>query len=325
MMTHFNNICKMCKTNTPDTASSINLISSHLVSQFDDLLRYMNEHNVYQIPCDEESKVLLDICSDPVLMATQLTIMELEKLSKVSPEQFIERFIAEDITVSKLDLSHHTSPLEIYVGWFNRLSSLVATEICACPELKGRIKIINFFIGVAKQCLKLGNFNSPIIVGLNMNSVLRMAKTWSKCNDASFKRLERIVSPQRNFHKYRKKLSEKLVRGCEYVIPVFSIFVKDMYVLNEGIKDRLPNDLVNFQKFWHLSKQVNDMMILKSKSCTYTIDTTIIDYLLNTPACTEDMLYKWSFDVEKPISDFERNRYQSVRVRLDKDRPYSVA
>ena len=317
----------MCQKTNPDITSSINLISSHLVSKFDDLLRFMNQHGVFQIPCDEEIKVLFDICTDPVNMAMQLTIMELEKLSKVSPEQFIERFIAEDITVSKLDLTKQVSPVEIYVSWFNRLSLLVATEICACPKMKGRIKLINFFIDVAKQCLKLGNFNllMAIIVGLNMNSVSRMAKTWSKCNDSSFKKLERTVSPDRNFHKYRKRLNEKLVDGCEYVVPVFSVFVKDMYVLNEGIKNRLPNNLINFQKFWHLSKQVNDMMILKSKVCTYIIDEVVIDYLLNTPACTEDMLYKASFDVEQPMSDFERNRYQSVRVRLNKDKHLSVS
>lgn len=327
MMNQFNKICKLCTKHDPEISSSINLISTHLVSKFDDLLRFINEHNIFQIPCDEDVKVLTEICIDPLIMAQQLTIMELEKLSKVSAEQFIERFIAEDVTVSKMDLTSNQSPIEIYVGWFNRLSRLVATEICACPKLKGRTRIVNYFIDVAKQCLKLGNFNSlmAIIVGLNMNSVARMAKTWSKCNDNSFKRLEKIVSPDRNFYRYRKKLNKKLNEGSEYVVPVFSVFVKDMYVLNEGIKDRLPNNLINFQKFWHISKQVNDMMILKSKVCHYVIDNVIIDYLLNTPACSEDMLYKSSFDVEQPVTEFERNRYQSVRGRLNKERKSSVS
>ena len=230
-----------------------------------------------------------------------------------------------------MDLTKQTTPIEVYVNWFGRLSKLIPTEICSCGTLKERIRLINFFIEVGKQCAKLGNFNSlmAIVVGLNQNSVARMTSTWSKCNDHSFKRLERLLDPNRNFHRYRKRLNEKLVSGCEFVIPVFSIFVKDMYVLNVGIKDKLANDVINFQKLWHISKQVNDMMILKSKCCSYTIDTQVIDYLLTTPVCSEDVLYKTSFEVEQPLTEFERNRYQSVRHRLGKGeqqlRPFSVA
>lgn len=79
-----------------------------------------------------------------------------------------------------------TSNLEAYINWFNRLSYLVATEICmvgppqhngresACPvtdrspsqpaKKKQRARMIEFFIDVAQECFNIGNFNSLMAI-----------------------------------------------------------------------------------------------------------------------------------------------------------------
>lgn len=88
-----------------------------------------------------------------------------------------------------------TSNLETYVNWFNRLSYLVATEICMVRSLftcddfteevprfweslwvklcvltfqpvkkKQRARIIEFFIDVAQECYNIGNFNSLMAI-----------------------------------------------------------------------------------------------------------------------------------------------------------------
>lgn len=113
-----------------------------------------------------------------------------------------------------------TSNLEAYVHWFNRLSYFVTTEICSVSFLcyilihsskiqrslevtlthnfmdyykffcffvlqhlkkKNRVRIIEYFVDVAKECINMGNFNSlmAIIAGMNMTWVSRLKKTVS--------------------------------------------------------------------------------------------------------------------------------------------------
>lgn len=89
-----------------------------------------------------------------------------------------------------------TRNLEAYVEWFNRLSYLVATEICmvrqcffffffayllavgppcwvpACSlsfslqpvKKKHRARMIEYFIDVARECFNIGNFNSLMAI-----------------------------------------------------------------------------------------------------------------------------------------------------------------
>lgn len=44
---------------------------------------------------------------------------------------------------------------------------------------KNRVKLVEYFIDVAKECINIGNFNSlmAIIAGMNMNPVARLKKT----------------------------------------------------------------------------------------------------------------------------------------------------
>lgn len=321
MMKEFGRCSKICTNVKPALTSSVNMITKFLVRKFQELLTYVEVSKEFHIQCDEEDKQLSDVCRDPVEFAENLTILEVEKLSQIGAEQFVEKFIAQDMTCSQLDLTSTAtiSCLELYVAWFNRLSYLIATEISMCPIKKNRVKLVNFFIEVGKCCFKKANFNSlmAIIVGLNMNAVARMRKTWLKANQSLFKKLEHEMSPESNFRRYRDTLNERLKnRHKDNVIPVFSILVKDIYFLNEGIKDRLPNDLINFEKFWQLSEQIKDVIFLKNKTCEYSKNEAIMDYLKNTPVCNDEGIYKSSFEVEPPETNFERARYKSVRIKV---------
>ena len=53
-----------------------------------------------------------------------------------------------------------TSNIEAYVEWFNRLSYLVATEICVSDKKRNRVRLLEFFLDTAAECRRLNNFNS---------------------------------------------------------------------------------------------------------------------------------------------------------------------
>lgn len=78
-----------------------------------------------------------------------------------------------------------TCNIEAYVEWFNRLSYLVATEICVvshtsqrlhiiiganrpvspqADKKRNRAKLIEFFADTAIECRKLNNFNSCMAI-----------------------------------------------------------------------------------------------------------------------------------------------------------------
>ncbi|OXB54884.1 hypothetical protein ASZ78_016597, partial [Callipepla squamata] len=217
---------------------------------------------------------ILSVCSDPYTLAQQLTHVELERLSHIGPEEFVQAFVHKDpLDGTKPCFSDQkTSNLEAYVKWFNRLCYLVATEICMPAKKKQRAQVIEFFIDVARECFNIGNFNSlmAIISGMNMSPVSRLKKTWSKVKTAKFFILE--------LHHFSSQI----------VIPFFSLLIKDIYFLNEGCANRLPNGHVNFEKFLELAKQVGEFITWKQVECPFEQDANIIHYLHTAPIFTED-------------------------------------
>lgn len=73
---------------------------------------------------------ITELCPSPTLLSHQLTHIELERLSHIGPEEFVQAFAKENphLETSFNDMKK-TRNLESYVQWFNRLSYFVATEI----------------------------------------------------------------------------------------------------------------------------------------------------------------------------------------------------
>jgi hypothetical protein len=76
-----------------------------------------------------------ELCPSPALLAQQLTHVELERLSYIGPEEFVQAFAKENphLETSFKDMKK-TRNLESYVQWFNRLSYFVATEVCKVTD-----------------------------------------------------------------------------------------------------------------------------------------------------------------------------------------------
>lgn len=61
-------------------------------------------------------------------MAQQLTHIELERLSFIGPEEFVQAFAKDNNIDSSYKDLKKTNNLEVYVQWFNKLSYSVATQ-----------------------------------------------------------------------------------------------------------------------------------------------------------------------------------------------------
>ncbi|NIG59206.1 ras-GEF domain-containing family member 1B isoform X1 [Pontoporia blainvillei] len=249
-------------------------------------------------------------------LAHRIASGEEERLNYIGPEEFVQAFVQKDpLDNDKSCYSERkkTRNLEAYVEWFNRLSYLVATEICMPVKKKHRARMIEYFIDVARECFNIGNFNSLMAIiylfqniqnalniqtgttGMNMSPVSRLKKTWAKVKTAKFDVLEHQMDPSSNFYNYRTALRGAAQRSLtahssreKIVIPFFSLLIKDIYFLNEGCANRLPNGHVNFEKFWELAKQVSEFMTWKQVECPFERDRKILQYLLTVPVFSED-------------------------------------
>lgn len=110
---------------------------------------------------------IITVCNDPYVLAQQLTHIELERVNYIGPEEFIQAFVQKDPLNNDKSCygdRKKTRNLEAYVEWFNRLSYLVATEICMPVKKKHRARVIEYFIDVARECFNIGNFNSLMAI-----------------------------------------------------------------------------------------------------------------------------------------------------------------
>ncbi|GAB6026437.1 hypothetical protein CHUAL_012636 [Chamberlinius hualienensis] len=269
---------------------------------------------------------ITEVCPSPGILAQQLTHIELERISNIGPEEFVQAFAKENpnVETSFRDMKK-TRNLESYVQFFNRMSYFVATEICMHLKKRHRIKAVEYFIEVARECFNLGNFNSlmAIIAGLNMSPISRLKKTWAKVNTAKFDILEHQMDPTSNFASYRSTLKAAMWRSQgaiddreKIVIPFFSLLVKDLYFLNEGCANKLSNGHINFEKFWQLAKQVTEFITWQQVSCPFEKHSKVLNYLLTNPVCSESALALASFECEPPENDVERERCKSLKLEL---------
>jgi len=191
MMTHVRNITQKCVSVDPSIRKEVSQLLSSLLAKltalerYEDFLHRINTEAALGEPATGPS--VLTMCPSPTMLAQQLTHIELERLSKIGPEEFVQAFAKDNSQVeTKYKDMKKTRNLESYVQWFNRLSYYVATEICKLQKKKTRMRVIEYFIESARECFNIGNFNSlmAIIAGLNMSPVARLKKTWAKINIA---------------------------------------------------------------------------------------------------------------------------------------------
>ncbi|XP_014675863.1 PREDICTED: ras-GEF domain-containing family member 1B-A-like, partial [Priapulus caudatus] len=299
-----------------------------------DCLTDLDKYEVRMLKTSEVAQRLVDtdslqtdvheMCESPAVLAEQLTHIELERLRHLGPEEFVQAF-AEDSKCAEITEMKKTKNLEYYAKWFNRLSYLVATDICLNVKKKQRAKIIEYFIDVAKECFNLGNFNSlmAIVAGMNMAPVSRLKKTWSKVDTSKFDILEHQMDPASNFNSYRATLQAAMWRSEgghndreKIIIPFFSLLLKDIYYLNEGCANKLPNGHVNFEKFWQLAKQIGEVMNWKRIECPFQKRPEIIDYLITTPVLSENALALASFECEPPETNYGKGQYKQLKLEL---------
>lgn len=130
-MQHVRTITQHCCTLNPSLRSNVSSLLHNLLQRLTALETYEKSLEGPCVPLDENCSDITEICPNANVLAQQLTHVELERLSYIGPEEFVQAFAKDNphLETSFKDLKK-THNLEQYVQWFNRLSYLVATQVC---------------------------------------------------------------------------------------------------------------------------------------------------------------------------------------------------
>ncbi|KAK9752830.1 RasGEF domain [Popillia japonica] len=320
VMQHVRTITQQCCALNTALRANVSSLLHNLLQRLTALETYERSLETPSVPIDENCVDITELCPHTGDLAQQLTHVELER----KLEEFVQAFAKENphLETSFKDMKK-THNLEQYVQWFNRLSYFVATQVCRYPKKKQRVKVVEYWIEVGRECFNIGNFNSlmAIIAGLNMSPISRLKKTWNKIHSGKFAILEHQMDPSSNFSSYRSTLKAAMWRSAgatdqrqRIVIPFFSLLVKDLYFLNQGCSNKLPNGHINFEKFWQLAKQVTEFMAWKQVTCPFEKDQKIITVLQHGPILNENALALASFECEPPDNNQEKERCKSLKA-----------
>ncbi|VDM62784.1 unnamed protein product [Angiostrongylus costaricensis] len=228
---------------------------------------------------------LITVCTDPKLVAQQLTHIEMERFSMVGVDEIL-------LALANSDINCPGNSISFYVEWFNRLSSFAATEVLRQLRKKHRVEVIEYLIDVAKECCEIGNFNSlmAIVAGLSLPAIIRLKKTWSRVEKSKLEILQHQLDPSGNFLSYRATMkaaqwrAETVGSNQKIVIPFFVLLLKDLFLLYHSNVRTLPNGHLNYVAFSQISEQLRLVVQWKSTFSIFPKNAAVLQYLLISDA-----------------------------------------
>lgn len=128
-MQHVRTITQQCCALSSSLRANVSSLLHNLLQRLTALENYEKFLDEPSLPTDDTIDIT-EVSPKPDVLAQQLTHVELERLSYIGPEEFVQAFAKENphIETSFKDMKK-THNLEQYVQWFNKLSYFVATQV----------------------------------------------------------------------------------------------------------------------------------------------------------------------------------------------------
>ncbi|RPA92861.1 hypothetical protein L873DRAFT_1708181 [Choiromyces venosus 120613-1] len=217
---------------------------------------------------------------DSELLAKQFTLIEKDALMEVDWKELVElKWSQTSSTVRdwvEFLNSKDTRGVEVVIARFNLMCKWARSEIVMTKDIDERAKTIVKFIHIAAHARRLQNFATmyQITIALLTADVTRLRRTWSLVSPAdlsTFKEMEALVQPVRNFHNLRAEMDK--VTGESGCIPFVGIFTHDL-ILNAGrplVISTSPDSepLINFERHRTTASTVKRLLRLIEASHKY--------------------------------------------------------
>lgn len=213
---------------------------------------------------------LLDI--DALELARQLTITESQLYQKIRPSECLLR--------SKESKTDHHDNIANFIRRSNRVANWVAYAILCKDEPRRRASIMKHFITVADRCKHIQNFSTmlAIVSGLNSSPIRRLKRSWEQVSTRYMSQLETCettINSYKTFNVYRSALA-KVSPPC---VPFVGVFLTALTHIQDGSKDSLPNNLVNFRKRQKTSEVIQDLQRWQTQPHNFHPLPSVLVYL----------------------------------------------
>ncbi|EIW81292.1 ras GEF [Coniophora puteana RWD-64-598 SS2] len=220
---------------------------------------------------------LLDI--DALELARQLTVLESHLYLKIKPMECLVR--------SREQKTDHNDNIAKVIQTSNRIANWVADAVLYHEDSRKRAAVLKHFISVADRCRTMHNYSSmvAIISGLNSPPIRRLKRSWEQVNARHMSQLstcESTIDSGKNFNNYRMTLA-KVAPPC---VPFIGVFLTTLTFIQDGSKDILPGDLVNFRKRQKASEVIQDIQRWQSIAHNFQALSVVQNYV-------EEALFKF--------------------------------
>ena len=205
----------------------------------------------------------------PIKHKSYFDILEWSEIEIARQLSLISHFMMSRIRISELFFTRWTksdkftnSPhIMKCIDRFDKLSLWILEEVLSYDKSRLRALVLEKFILIANECLKLNNFNDcfNIVTALNSFVVKRLNKSWSKMKNIKvlqiFFDLNKVCSLKNSLSQLRLETRKVIHKPC---VPYLGVYLNLIAFLEEGpkyFKDNLINcDKIN--KFGNIYKEL---------------------------------------------------------------------
>lgn len=229
-------------------------------------------------------------------LAPQITLIEEELFVKIATFEFLNQGWL------KSDKEKRSPNLLKMIRFSNRIARWVVTEVLVFDKVPMRVKVMEYFITLAMELIKLGNYNAvlEIVAGLGSSAIGRLKKTWSAFSKSKKKQeydeIQELLSTDQNWIAYRTAFNN----SAPPKIPYLGLILTDLVFVEDGNPDRLPNGHLNWTKCEKIAEVLHHVQLCQQEKYKFEPNPSVIDvYLFETVnPMTIDEAYKRSLIVE---------------------------
>eukprot|EP01125_Pyxidicula_operculata_P015566 TRINITY_DN5298_c0_g1_i1.p1 TRINITY_DN5298_c0_g1~~TRINITY_DN5298_c0_g1_i1.p1 ORF type:complete len:1157 (-),score=176.02 TRINITY_DN5298_c0_g1_i1:1379-4849(-) len=211
--------------------------------------QYQTTPSSYSPPNSHEPSSTSSISSildlNPIDLARQLTVIESGLFNKIKRKEFLNGNWYKKTRQTK------APNLLALIGYANKTTLWITTEILKQPTTKLRTEAISFFIQVMQELEILKNFNGIIQVlsSLHSSTISKMKTVWSlipKKEKETFQTITNLMSNVNHYRAYHHALSQ--IDSSTPCIPLISVICSDLYAIDDTLPDTTPSGSINWLK-----------------------------------------------------------------------------
>ncbi|KAL5524506.1 CDC25 [Sanghuangporus sanghuang] len=238
---------------------------------------------------------LLDI--DPLELARQLTIMEFALYKKIRAIECLQRSREQKA-------GEHKDHITDVIQMTNKIANWVNSTILIKEDSRKRAALVKQWIQVADRCRNLNNFSSmaAIISGLNSPPIRRLKRTWEQVSGRFMTQLgscEMTLDSTKNFTNYKATLAQTNPPG----IPFIGVYLTTLTFINDGSKDVLPGNLINFGKRQRAAEIIREIQRWQSQDFNLAPLPPILTFIEESLSTFNDSVdwgeHFWNLSLER--------------------------